>query len=167
MMTSNFANLAKINVPLRPVWIARGHPRAKGGWKAYLKPGVTGSADMRLAPTWAMLKGDIEDYHRAFAKQLAALDPAAVYRELGENAVLLCWCEVGRMCHRRIVAEWFEAALGVTVPELGADGSPQRWSTSAYAHFRHRKPAPEARQAAPADSTRERWDFLSQTWKRI
>lgn len=119
MMTSNLHNLNQLAPPMSPVWIARGHPRCKGGWQARLPAGVTGRADMRLAPTWAMLKGHIEDYHRDFAKILAALDPAAVYRELGENAVLLCFCEQGCLCHRRIVAEWLEHALGVMVPELG------------------------------------------------
>ena|ERR1019366_8381904 len=72
MMTSNLAGLKLIVPPMAPVWIARGHPRGKGGWQAHLSPGVTGRADMRLAPSWAMLKATEDDYHAAFAAQLAA-----------------------------------------------------------------------------------------------
>ena len=70
-------------------------------------------------PSAAALKGSEAEYDRSFAAQLAALDPAKVYAELGENAVLLCFCAADARCHRRIVAEWLEAALGVLVPELG------------------------------------------------
>jgi hypothetical protein len=52
---------------------------------------------------------------------LKGLDPRKVYEELGESAVLLCFCPSGEYCHRRIVAEWFEFHLGIIVPELGSD----------------------------------------------
>jgi hypothetical protein len=47
------------------------------------------------------------------------LDPRKVYDELGDNAVLLCFCDPNEYCHRRLVAEWLEFHLGVLVPELG------------------------------------------------
>lgn len=121
MWTSNYANLSLIKPPMSPVSISRGKPRWKGGWRGHLPAGVVGKEDMRLAPSWAALKSDDDTYDRAFAAILRGLDPAAVYRELGEDAVLLCFCPPGQYCHRRLVAEWFEASLGVIVPELGVD----------------------------------------------
>jgi hypothetical protein len=57
-----------------------------------------------------------------------ALDPRELYEALGEEAVLLCWEKPGEGCHRRLVAEWFEASLGVVVPEWGVP----REQTPAY-----------------------------------
>jgi len=119
MFTSNFERVGIIRPPLNAVTIARGHPRCKGGWKAHLAPGVEGRAYTALAPSWAMLKMTADGYDHEFARQLAALDPARVFAELGENAVLLCFCEKDQRCHRRIVAEWLEDALDVLIPELG------------------------------------------------
>ena len=122
MFTSNFASVHLLKSPSVPIAISRGHPRAKGGWKAHLPTGIEGRADARLAPSWKAIKGTVDDYHAAFAAQLAALDPARVYRELGEDAVLLCFCDISNgdcWCHRRIVAEWLESALGVMIPEMG------------------------------------------------
>jgi hypothetical protein len=48
---------------------------------------------------------------------LAKLDPKAVFRELGDSAVLLCYEKPGEFCHRRLVAEWLEERLGIQVPE--------------------------------------------------
>jgi hypothetical protein len=47
---------------------------------------------------------------------------------LGENAVLLCWEKPWDACHRCLVAEWLEAALGLEIPEHGFD----RIAYSAY-----------------------------------
>lgn len=68
---------------------------------------------------------------------LRGLDPQAVYDELGTDSVMLCHCPVGQMCHRRIVAEWLEAALNVEIPELGhdPDGNTELWTTRDYDHF--------------------------------
>ena len=122
MMTSNYKSLKLIVPPLHPVSISRGKPRwLKGGWLAHVAPGTLGRNYDALAPSAAALKGTEDAYHRAFSAQLAALDPRKVHDELGENAVLLCFCDVGRMCHRRIVAEWIEASLNVEIPELGED----------------------------------------------
>ena len=138
MMTSNYKSLKLIVPPLHPVSISRGKPRwLKGGWLAHVAPGTLGRNYDALAPSAAALKGTEDAYHAAFSAQLAALDPRKVYDELGENAVLLCFCDVGRMCHRRIVAEWIEAALNVEIPELSEDpdGNTELWTTEAYAHY--------------------------------
>jgi hypothetical protein len=75
--------------------------------------------ELRLAPTRATLKPAKPEYDAQFAEILAQLDPAEVYATLGENAVLLCWEKPNEWCHRRLVAEWFEAALQIEIPEYG------------------------------------------------
>lgn len=119
VFTSHYGALAAIRPPMTAVSISRGKPRwLKGSWLAHLPPGVTGRVDIRLAPTAAALKASRDEYNRSFSTILRSLDPAIVYQELGD-AVLLCFCKPGEFCHRRLVAEWFEARLGVIVPELG------------------------------------------------
>jgi len=110
MFTSCFARIKQIPADLEPVCIARGKP-------AWYK----GRVDLRLAPTWDMLKMSLEGYNEHFDAILAALDARALYDELGDRAVLLCWEAPNVCCHRRRVAEWFESELGVVVPELGLE----------------------------------------------
>ncbi|MGH7223104.1 MAG: DUF488 family protein, partial [Gemmataceae bacterium] len=110
MFTSYFANVKKPPPELVPVSIARGSPR----W-------FTGKKELRLAPSRAMLKMQKAEYDARFAELLAQLDPAEIYQTLGENAVLLCWEKPWDACHRRLVAEWLEAALGIEIPEYGFD----------------------------------------------
>jgi len=71
-----------------------------------------------LAPRREMLKMDEAAYRVAYQKILDNLDPQKVSEDLGEDAILLCYEPPGKFCHRRLVAEWLEAHLGVTVPEL-------------------------------------------------
>jgi hypothetical protein len=74
-----------------------------------------------LAPSWELVKiKDVAEYTRRYKKEvLSKLDPKQVYKHLGEDAILLCWEKPGEFCHRRLVAEWLEEALGIKVPELG------------------------------------------------
>ncbi|HLN27601.1 MAG TPA: hypothetical protein VK395_07630 [Gemmataceae bacterium] len=111
MHTSCFARLKKIPPALEPVAISRWVPR----WAGKIR------RETRLAPTIAMMKGnlDLDEFVRQYRKILADLDPAAVARELGPSAVLVCYEPPGFACHRRLVAEWLEGALGIEVPELG------------------------------------------------
>jgi hypothetical protein len=108
VFTSFFANVKNLPPDLVPVSIARGAPR---GWK--------GRNELRLSPTWAMLKLPKPEYDARFAEVLAQLDPAEIALALGDNAVLLCWEKPGEWCHRRMVAEWLEQALGIEIPEFG------------------------------------------------
>ena len=115
MQTSNFSRSGS---DPRAVAISRSQPR---GW--------TGRVYERLAPSWRLLtaakSGAIneDEYIRCYrAEVLSKLDPARVYADLGEDAVLLCWENSGAFCHRRLVAEWFEEELGVLVPEVGEVG---------------------------------------------
>ena len=112
MLTSDFANVQNIPDHLEPVGIARGTPR-----------GYRGRSVKSLAPTWKMLKLPREEYDQQFDEILAQLDPVEIAEELGENAVLLCWERPHTWCHRRRVAEWLEAALGIEIPELGFERS--------------------------------------------
>lgn len=68
-----------------------------------------------------------EVYRRRYAAILARLDPAATWAQLHELAggaepVLLCWerppFSARHFCHRRLVADWFQQRLQVTVPEI-------------------------------------------------
>lgn len=106
--SSNFASLTKIHSPLHSVSIARGTPK----W-------YKGRCYPDLMPDWEWLKATREEYDREFQKRLESLDPKRVIRELGENAVLLCWCKHNAGCHRRLVAEWLEERLGIVISELG------------------------------------------------
>ena len=61
-------------------------------------------------------------YRVEYQKILDKLDPQKVFDDLGEDAILLCWEAPGKFYHRRLVAEWLEKHLGVTVPELQEPG---------------------------------------------
>lgn len=118
MYTSNFANIKKvIKSGLRPVAISIGLPK-----------GYTGEREIRLAPTWAMLKLPREEYDRRFTAILQKLNPMELYMKLGDDAVLLCYEKHNDWCHRRLVAEWFENELGIMVPEFGYE----RYETFPY-----------------------------------
>ncbi len=110
MFTSNFGQAkAILAAGLEPVAISRGIPR----W-------FKGRRMLELAPTWPMLRMSANDYSLNFEEILARLDPKQVCAQLGEKAVLLCWEKPNvERCHRRRVAEWFEQALGIIVPEFG------------------------------------------------
>ena len=91
-----------------------------------------------LAPGEWFNRVDIDEYRaRYFREILDQLDPKLMYERLGKLAggaepVLLCWEKPPftreNFCHRRLVADWFERALGIEVPEresqLGLFASP-------------------------------------------
>lgn len=59
---------------------------------------------------------------RFIAERLAVLDPQKTFDELcaltqGYEPILMCYEVAGDFCHRRIVANWFEYHLGVSVFE--------------------------------------------------
>ena len=133
LYTSYFANVRKLPPDLVPVSIARSSP----GWFA-------GRRELRLAPTWAMLKLRKPAYDVAFAELLTHLDPADIYLTLGENAVLLCREKPGVSCHRRLVAEWIELHLGVEIPEFGfARSACPTYEEMIWAGNRHADDAPK------------------------
>jgi hypothetical protein len=112
MKTSYFANRKAAAEP-GAVSIARWPPRWWGSRRRYLA--LAPSEDLLKRAKAGMPWPDyIEEYRRDV---LGRLDPAAVYTELGPDAILLCWEAPGRDCHRRLIAEWLEKALGIEVPE--------------------------------------------------
>lgn len=82
-----------------------------------------------LAPKWNFFKKykdeNDEKYHdqvfyieQYYREVLDKLNPHQVLRDLGENAVLLCWEKSGDFCHRHLVADWLREKLGVQITEL-------------------------------------------------
>jgi hypothetical protein len=71
-----------------------------------------------LAPRLDMLPMEEAEYRLEYQAILDRLDPRQVYEHLGQEAILLCWEPPSRFCHRRLVAEWLEKALGVQVLEF-------------------------------------------------
>ena len=69
--------------------------------------------------------GSIDEagYRLQYSKILKALDPLLVWNVLhhiageGNEPILLCYERRGEFCHRRLVAEWFEAHLDIQVLE--------------------------------------------------
>lgn len=79
----------------------------------------------KLAPKYCWWKDwesgliDNNEYIKLYYETvLNKLDPQKVYNELGENAVLLCWENKTKFCHRHIVAKWLENNLNIKVTEL-------------------------------------------------
>lgn len=115
MNTSYFSNLRNIKHPLSialypPIW-------------------YNGACFKSLAPTSDTLqkykKGLLTPYTytEEYTKTvLAKLDPVELYTKLvaayTEDVTLLCYEKPSDFCHRRLVAEWFQSALNIEVPEL-------------------------------------------------
>lgn len=113
MFTSYYANVSKLPKELKPIGISRKVPEF-----------FYGPTLRKLAPTWLMLKMPPENYATHYARILSQLDPRAIYEELGgEGAVMLCYESPTKNCHRRAVAEWLQAHLGIDVPEYGVEKS--------------------------------------------
>lgn len=83
----------------------------------------------KLAPKYWFFKAykdgvmTSEEYTKHYHNEvLKPLNAKQVYDELvslvGEGVTLLCWEKSGVFCHRRIVAEWFERELGLTINEV-------------------------------------------------
>jgi len=111
MKTTYFARAKKLDPTLNLVSIAR-----------YTPKGFPGRIMLSLAPSPALLTyvkatGDVERYIREFNQQLSKLDVHRVARELGEDAILVCYEGEGKFCHRHLVADWLRRA-GYEVQEL-------------------------------------------------
>jgi hypothetical protein len=80
-----------------------------------------------LAPDQDMLHLVREAYLPRYQAILDRLDPQATWDHLHALAgdaepILLCWevppFSARNWCHRRLVADWFQARLGASVPEF-------------------------------------------------
>ena len=117
--TSYFGFLKKVPPEILPVSIARFSPKWFSGKE--MKP---------LAPEkkllWQAKGGKIseEEYTRRYMNQIQKLfDPIILYGKFvtdfgGKDIVLLCFEKKGEFCHRRLLAEWLEAGLAISIPEL-------------------------------------------------
>ena len=97
--------------------------RVEAGFKLY----------QALVPGKWLFDPTYKDYatyrERYFHEILAPLDPQKVWDDLhalagGHEPVLLCHEHLRKpdeWCHRRMVAEWFEQALGIAVPEMAVE----------------------------------------------
>lgn len=86
--------------------------------------GFTSRQYKKLSPKYWFFKkykedGDEKFYTEQYQKEvLDKLDPQIVYNELGEDAVLLCWEEPGKFCHRHLIAKWLSENLGIKIEEI-------------------------------------------------
>ena len=105
IQTSYFGRAA--NLP-NAVAISQGIPK----W-------YTGARYKPLAPSWELINlKEPELYKKRYYEEvLSKLDPKQVASDL-DGCILLCHEKDRTFCHRRIVAEWLEAALGIKVPEM-------------------------------------------------
>jgi hypothetical protein len=115
MQTSFFDNIVNVTTPLS---ISGKAPDWYAGPQFRLLAPKRGFFD-----AWKAGEIDNDGYIREFnAQVLAQLDPADIYARLtaqyGADLTLLCYERPGEFCHRRLVAQWFEHALGIVVPEL-------------------------------------------------
>ena len=79
----------------------------------------------KLCPGWPLVKeykkhniswpNYMEIYHEDI---LDKLDPETVYSDLGDNAIILCWEKPGKLCHRKLIADWLYDHLRIRVNEL-------------------------------------------------
>lgn len=78
-----------------------------------------------LAPPWSLVsmyksgKIDEDGYEEMYRKQvLDNLNPREVLKELGEEAILLCYEKSGEFCHRHIAAQWLMGHLDIVIEEV-------------------------------------------------
>jgi len=70
----------------------------------------------KLSPPWILVQelkeGLIteEEYEEEYNKILAELDPKEVAEELGNGAIMICYCGKDKFCHRHLVAKWLQEA---------------------------------------------------------
>lgn len=78
----------------------------------------------KLAPKYWFFKKYKEDGDQDFYvvqyynEVLKHLDPKEVYKELGENAIILCWESADKFCHRHIVSAWLEHEIDINIDEV-------------------------------------------------
>jgi uncharacterized protein (DUF488 family) len=78
-----------------------------------------------LAPPWSIVRlyknGDIdeEEYEFMYRRQiLDNLDPKQVMKDLGNEAILLCYEPPNEFCHRHITAQWLMGHLDIMIEEV-------------------------------------------------
>jgi len=80
----------------------------------------------KLCPGWSLVKDykkhqiSWQNYIEIYQEDiLNHLDPEKVYKDLGEDAILLCWEKpYNPCCHRRLIADWLNQHLNIKINEL-------------------------------------------------
>ena len=113
--TSYFGNLKKLGADkIMPIGVALYTPK----W-------YSGPEMKVLAPRGYMLAKSISEqqYTEMYTSQvLAGLNPRHIYTTIeqmsgGRDCALLCYEKPGDFCHRRLIADWLQKSLGITVDE--------------------------------------------------
>jgi uncharacterized protein YeaO (DUF488 family) len=113
IQTSSFSSAGRLP---GAVSISRGKPR----W-------FNGRSFDLLAPDWDWIKNyqrgvwSWEEYAERYDEMLSELDAENVVAALGNNSILLCYCDVKKFrCHRELVKIWIERECGLVVAEWSA-----------------------------------------------
>lgn len=94
---------------------------------AYLTPKINGLLIKQYTPLfpnkewvrdYKSNKITIFQYTVKYMDLLFKLDPKKVVKDLGDDAILLCYEKPKKFCHRKLVAMWLESNLGIEVKEL-------------------------------------------------
>jgi len=91
---------------------------------ASVPPGFKGPRLRALAPPYDLIEKYKRDNDEVYFEEqykervLNNLDPKAVYKVTGPDAVLLCWEKSGSFCHRHIAADWLSSNLGIEIIEM-------------------------------------------------
>lgn len=110
MQTTYFARAKSLPKDLNLVSIARITPS-----------GFPGRIYLDLAPSEELLfrtkrTGDLVQYTKEYMEQLTSLDVHKVAKDLGDDAVLVCYERDDKFCHRHLVATWLKSN-GYTIAE--------------------------------------------------
>lgn len=112
MYTSYFGNMKKLPEGYNLISISRMCPK---GIKVKMYGKLAPSAELlRDYKSGLMAWADYTERYKS--ETLSKLDPHVVAKELGENAILLCYEKSNDNCHRHIVAEWLREA-GIQISE--------------------------------------------------
>lgn len=120
--------------------VCRWCPTHRGPWMRYLAPPKS-MPETDNGETWGQL------YHSHVLCNVTTAEIAKTITNLsnGRDVILLCYEEPGAFCHRRFLAEWLEAGLGIVVPEYGfprdllplAAEAPNDHYDLEYSHWEH------------------------------
>jgi hypothetical protein len=102
--------------------------------KDRVSSGITWRNYPPLAPDWRTMvepyrqqRISQQEYTNRYNIQLSRLDPSRVLEDLGDKATLLCYELPNQFCHRRLVADWFCATMGLIVPEYATNPDVDGW----------------------------------------
>ena len=114
IFTSYYSNSKILSSRLKPIRISWGFPRFKLSYKIIGKiPELTPEKDMRY-----LNEADYIYHYRAILEEETVEAIKKRFQELGDNLVLLCFCNPGKFCHRSVFAKWWDEKTGEEIKEL-------------------------------------------------